>query len=337
MSAQASTAADRPSRELVRVGFYYVVFFAIVFALFRYVPVVREAISGGSLSGIGGPGAAEVFGAGAAPPVGALLGGTAWHNAVVATISMMGALAIMMPVTWVYMLTRGRRGYEESVVHTLLILPVTVTGIVMIVKSSVALAFSLAGIVAAVRFRTTLDDTKDAVYVFLAIGVGLASGVQAVGVAFALSMIFNLVVLVLWRTRFGDALESREALVSVGGAGAPAPDPLSLGEDRAAGLHWHIAAERDKGKGKRANSLVVIHAKTVEPAQAFVEARLGEIATKWKLAEIVPAGGGFTLSYVVRLEGTAGQGALMDRLRQGVGGDIDGAELRSLKGLGPRP
>ena len=33
-----------------------------------------------------------------------------------------------------------------------------------------------AGVVAAVRFRNTLRDTKDAVYVFLAVGIGLAWG-----------------------------------------------------------------------------------------------------------------------------------------------------------------
>jgi hypothetical protein len=60
-------------------------------------------------------------------------------------------------------------------VQLLIILPLVVAGIVVLVKDSLALAFSLAGIVAAVRFRNTLDDSKDAVYVFLATGVGLAA------------------------------------------------------------------------------------------------------------------------------------------------------------------
>jgi len=68
---------------------------------------------------------------------------------------------------------------------------------------TVALAFSLAGIVAAVRFRNTLRDTKDAVYIFLAIAVGLAAGVQAFSVAFVVTVIFLLVVLMLWRFDVG--------------------------------------------------------------------------------------------------------------------------------------
>lgn len=323
MSTSSSTAAARPG--LGRVALFYGVLIAAAFALVRYVPVVQDAVSGGALVGIGGPGATDVFGAGSPPPVGDTLTGP-WYNALLASVSMLGALAIMIPVTWVYMLTRERRGYEESVVHTLLILPVAVTGIVMIVKSSVALAFSLAGIVAAVRFRTTLDDTKDAVYVFLAIGVGLASGVQAVGVALALSVIFNLVVLSLWKTRFGDA--------------SAEPPRVALGTPAgglSSGLERQILEERAKGKGKRANALLLVHAPGAAPAQGLVDPILDELTTRWKLAEVAPARDGFSLAYLVRLDGAGSEGALMDRLRPGANGALRSAELRSLKGIDAGP
>ena len=73
---------------------------------------------------------------------------------------------------------------------------------VVLVKNSLALAFALAGIVAAVRFRNTLKDSRDTVYVFMAIVLGLAAGAQP-GVAIALSVLFNVVVLSLWYTDFG--------------------------------------------------------------------------------------------------------------------------------------
>jgi hypothetical protein len=77
-----------------------------------------------------------------------------------------------------------------------------VAGVVVMVKFSLALAFSLAGIVAAVRFRHTLEDSKDAVYIFAATSIGLASGVE-LAAAFALSVMFNLVTLLLFRSDFG--------------------------------------------------------------------------------------------------------------------------------------
>ena len=101
-------------------------------------------------------------------------------------------------------LTRAKRGYQQSVVQLLVILPAVVAGIVLRVKYSVALAFSLAGIVAAVRFRNTLDDSKDAVYVFLATAIGLASAVN-LPVATVMSIGFNLISLALWFNDFGSA------------------------------------------------------------------------------------------------------------------------------------
>ena len=122
-----------------------------------------------------------------------------------AAVAMLGALALMCPVAWMYMRTKPKANYDSSLVQTVIVLPVVISGVVLIVRDSVALAFSLAGIVAAVRFRNTLRDTKDAVYIFLAIAVGLAAGVQAFSVGLVVSVIYVAVVLVLWRFDVGTA------------------------------------------------------------------------------------------------------------------------------------
>src|SRR5207253_2466850 len=118
--------------------------------------------------------------------------------------AMIGAILLALPVAWIYTLTRQKRGYQQSVVQTLMILPPLVAGVVVMVKYSVALAFSLAGVVAAVRFRTTLEDSKDAVYIFLATAIGLAAAVQ-LPMAAVISVVFNALVLFLWYTDFGKA------------------------------------------------------------------------------------------------------------------------------------
>lgn len=132
---------------------------------------------------------------------------------VLATIvAMLTAFATALPVAWIYTLTRRKKGFQQSVVQTYLILPVVAAAIVVLVKSSLALAFSLGGIVAAVRFRTSLDDSKDAAGIFVVIGIGMAAGV-APEVAWVISVGFNLLMLVLWWTDFGKPvlLEGREA------------------------------------------------------------------------------------------------------------------------------
>lgn len=338
-------------RRLLRVLLYYAMLAAAVVALVRFVPGAGEVLGGGRLPAW--EEAAELTGA---PVVGAPIAETPASGALPGAISMLAALLIMVPVTWIYMATRRRRGYDESVVHTLLILPIAVAGIVMIVQHSLALAFSLAGIVAAVRFRTTLEDTKDAVYVFLAIGVGVAAGVQAFGLAVVLSLLFNAVVLVLWASRFGNVYAGAEpggialgdALVGpdtgsaarvIGDAAlldAAAPPDLAAVLERAAGMERHLAAERLRKKARRANALLIVRASRAAPAQECVEPALEELASRWKLVEILPTTDeGVTLEYLARLDGVAAEGALLDRLRR-ASGVIEAAELRSLAGLGRR-
>ncbi len=88
-------------------------------------------------------------------------------NAVVlmAIIASLAAIVNCLPVAWTYMFTRQKKGYQQTIVHTLILLPVVVAVVATIVRSSAALAFSLAGIVAAVRFRVALEDSRDAVFV----------------------------------------------------------------------------------------------------------------------------------------------------------------------------
>src|SRR5258705_1259241 len=120
-----------------------------------------------------------------------------------AVVGLLGGLALMCPVAWMYMKTKPKARYDSSLVQTIVVLPLVISGVVVIIRDSVALAFSLAGIVAAVRFRNTLRDTKDAVYIFLAIAIGLAAGVQALSIAFVVTIMYVVVVLVLWRFDVG--------------------------------------------------------------------------------------------------------------------------------------
>ena len=99
------------------------------------------------------------------------------------TLSMLVAVVLSLPIAWLYTWTRQGKKYNPSFAQTLVVIPLAISLVVFLVKGSLALAFSLAGIVAAVRFRSTLSEPIDATYLFVAIGVGLASGVQLLPVA----------------------------------------------------------------------------------------------------------------------------------------------------------
>lgn len=128
------------------------------------------------------------------------------HGPLQLAIACIGALILTVPVTWAYFITSRTRRIDQSFVQTIVILPVVVTGIAMIVLNSLALAFSLAGIVAAVRFRFSLSQPSDAMYIFASIGIGLGAGIGALGVATVISVAFVLATLVIWKLEYGKTM-----------------------------------------------------------------------------------------------------------------------------------
>jgi len=128
------------------------------------------------------------------------------NSAVTLGFAIVGALLLMAPISWVYFITTRAKQINRSFAQTMVVLPVIVAGIAMIVQNSLALAFSLAGVVAAVRFRFSLEEPAHALYIFAAIGVGLGAGIGALGIAFVTSLAFVLVNMGLWKLDYGADL-----------------------------------------------------------------------------------------------------------------------------------
>ena len=120
------------------------------------------------------------------------------------SVAIIGALLTSLPVSWVYMGIRNDEDYDQSLINTILVLPMVVTGIVIIVQNSLALAFSLAGIAGAVRFRNSLKSSGDALFILLAVAIGLSAGIGAVELAALLTVAFNYTFIGLWISEYGE-------------------------------------------------------------------------------------------------------------------------------------
>ncbi|MDX2183837.1 MAG: DUF4956 domain-containing protein [Gemmatimonadaceae bacterium] len=241
------------------------------------------------------------------------------------TIAVLAAVALTTPVAWTYMFSRQKKGYSQPLVQSLLILPVVVTGIVILVQNSLALAFGLGAIVAAVRFRTNIEDSKDAAFIFLAMAVGLACGVE-LPVAATLSVLFNVVVMVLWYNDFGRApanlegemakrrLDRALAIANRTGAfvarmdeevlKALAPEQLEALASRAQRRKAKLTGEKTTTAENAADAPQVLHVHTRDPdaARPVVEPLLNDYLTDWRFLRAVPSGEGvYRLEYLGRL------------------------------------
>ena len=181
---------------------YYAFWVALVWWLLERFPVLGEYIP---LGGIGDLASANVE---EFEPVYTMVERTLLSptGPVRLLVASLGACVLTVPISWVYFITSRARRIDQSFLQTIMILPIVVTGIAMIVVNSLALAFSLAGVVAAVRFRFTLNQPSDAMYIFVAIGLGLGSGIGALGIAAVISFAFVLATLVIWKLEYGKTL-----------------------------------------------------------------------------------------------------------------------------------
>jgi hypothetical protein len=119
---------------------------------------------------------------------------------------LVGVWLLVLPVSWVHKGIHKASAHDHSLDETTLILPGVVSAIVLVVQHSLALAFSLAGIVAGVHFRRALQDTFDALFILVAIGTGIAAGVAALEIAAVLTVFFCYATLYVYFV--GDGLES---------------------------------------------------------------------------------------------------------------------------------
>lgn len=216
-----------------RLTAYYAILAIIIYAALRMFPGLREYLPiGGVEALISQPDSNPLEGA--ARSATAQQVGTFGESMFWLCAAIIGALLTALPVSWVYMEIRTGEEYDQSLISTILILPLVVTGIVIIVQNSLALAFSLAGIAGAVRFKNSLKSSGDALFILLAVGTGLSAGIGAVELAFVMTLAFNYCFILLWYTEYGERQGMKRYLADLDPATgepvlpiAPQPPPAS--------------------------------------------------------------------------------------------------------------
>ncbi len=91
------------------------------------------------------------------------------------TMTMSVLLGVIIAAT--YYKTQEEENYQRSMAMTLIMLPVILSIIILFVGSNIARAFSLAGTLSIIRFRSAPGDPKDIGFIFFDIAAGLACGV----------------------------------------------------------------------------------------------------------------------------------------------------------------
>lgn len=100
-----------------------------------------------------------------------------------ALIVLATSISLGLVISFAYMKTNKKNGYNSGFTTTLVMLPVIISIIILLVGNNVARAFSLAGAFSIIRFRSAPGDPKDISYIFFTLAVGLACGMGYIGYA----------------------------------------------------------------------------------------------------------------------------------------------------------
>jgi uncharacterized membrane protein YhiD involved in acid resistance len=121
---------------------------------------------------------------------------------------------LSLVIGWVYQNTYRGVSYTQSYVHTLILLTMVVSIVMLVVGSNIARAFSLVGALSIVRFRNAVKDTRDVGFIFYAMAIGMAIGSRF----YLLGVISTFVIAFLWwgmSTTNLYAKDTREQILKV--------------------------------------------------------------------------------------------------------------------------
>ncbi|MBQ4509932.1 MAG: DUF4956 domain-containing protein [Clostridia bacterium] len=119
------------------------------------------------------------------------------------------AIALGLIAAFVYMY---KNQFSKTLVITMAILPPIVCVLIMLVSGSIGAAVAVGGVFALTRFRSAQGSAKEITQIFLAMAVGLTTGLGYIYIAIILVLIVEAMLVIFTLTKFGESSPKRRTL-----------------------------------------------------------------------------------------------------------------------------
>lgn len=113
-----------------------------------------------------------------------------------AAVTIVVAVVFGIVIAFTYYKTQAEN-YGRSMAVTLVMLPIILSVIILFIGSNIARAFSLAGTLSIIRFRSAPGDPKDIGFIFFDIAAGLACGVGLYGYGFVFVLVLCTIIIMV--------------------------------------------------------------------------------------------------------------------------------------------
>lgn len=131
-------------------------------------------------------------------------------------LSMILAVLLGLSIALVYRYTHKGLNYESSFLSTLVILGPIVTLVMFLIKGDLVLSLGLVGSLSIIRFRTPIKDTRDMVFLFWSIAIGLGVGTLNWTLSILATIILGLLISVFYLVKYGRQTHNEYILIVSG-------------------------------------------------------------------------------------------------------------------------
>ncbi|MFP4510429.1 MAG: DUF4956 domain-containing protein [Spirochaetaceae bacterium] len=131
-------------------------------------------------------------------------------------ISMTLSVVLGILIALVYRYTHRGMNYESGFLSTIVLLCPIVALVMFFIQGDLVLSLGLVGSLAIIRFRTPIKDTRDMVFLFWSIVVGLGVGTLNWTVAVFATLFLSVLVSSMYLFRYGKSMHVEYILVVAG-------------------------------------------------------------------------------------------------------------------------
>lgn len=186
-------------------------------------------------------------------------------------LSLLLAFVLGQVIAWVYYVTHSGLSYSRSYVQSLILIMVVVAMVMTVIGNNIITAVGLMGALAIVRFRNVVKDTRDIVFIFSALVVGMASGSHRYLTAILGTVVLSLIAIYLFFTDFGSH-EPHNGFLRFSVRGPIGPDHPVAGVLRRFCGNFTMISAQDSGFGGPAEYAYQIMIRNVSKNEEFISA-----------------------------------------------------------------
>lgn len=128
------------------------------------------------------------------------------------------SLFIAFIISQIYKFTHRGLNYELSFMTTLVLLAPIVASVMLFIRGDLVLSLGLIGSLSIIRFRTPIKDTRDMVFLFWVISVGLGSGTYNWIIVIISTIVIAFIMFLLHFIKYG-LTKSKDFVLVISGEG----------------------------------------------------------------------------------------------------------------------